>query len=93
MPDGRHEPLFERGHEDAISDPIGSIGGRFAIRDNLKLLHDRPGFEEEFAHALEEEDGAVCKGTHDRPTSGGRDSLSPGVAPMTVFLTTRVPGG
>src|SRR5215470_14885823 len=27
--------------------------------DHLKLLHDRPGFEEEFVDPLEEEDGAV----------------------------------
>ena len=59
MPDRIHESFFERGHEDAIRDPIGGIGGLFTIRDHLKLLHDRAGFEEKFAHPLEEEDGAV----------------------------------
>jgi len=59
MPDRIHESLFERGHEDAIRDPVGGIGGRFAIRNHLKLLHDRAGIEEEFADLLEEEDGAI----------------------------------
>src|SRR5215470_9060875 len=59
VPDGRHESLFERGDEDALGDPVGGIGGRFAIRDGLKLLHDGPGFEEKLADPLEEEDGAV----------------------------------
>ena len=59
VPDRVHEPLFERCHEDAIRDPVGGIGGRFAIRDRLKLLHDRPGFEEEFADFLEEENGSI----------------------------------
>ena len=31
----------------------------FAIRDDLKLLHDQPGLEEEFADFLEEKDRAV----------------------------------
>jgi len=59
VPDRRHEPFFERGHEDAIRDPVSGIGGRLTIRDHLKLLHDRPGLEEEFAHLLKEEDRAV----------------------------------
>jgi hypothetical protein len=59
VPKRHHESLFERGHQDAIRDPVGGIGGRLTIRDHLKLLHDRAGFEEEFADPLEEEDGAV----------------------------------
>jgi len=59
MPDRRHESLLKRGHEDAIRDSVGGIGGRFAIRDHFKLLHDRAGFEEEFADLLEKEDGPV----------------------------------
>jgi len=59
VPDRIHEPFFERGHEDAIRDPVGGIGGGLAIWDCLKLLRDRPGFEEEFAYLLEEKDGAI----------------------------------
>jgi len=57
VPNRVHESLFERGHQDAIRDPVGGIGGRLAIRSHLKLLRDRPRFEEEFADFLEEEDG------------------------------------
>src|SRR5262245_55790311 len=59
VPNGRHEPLFERGHEDAIRDPVGGVGGRLTIRDHFKLLHDRPGFEAEFADPLEKENCTV----------------------------------
>jgi hypothetical protein len=59
VPNRVHESVFERGHEDAIRDPVGGIGGRFALRNDLKLLHDSPGFEEEFADLLEKEDGAL----------------------------------
>src|SRR5262249_19549792 len=55
----RPRDRFPPRHEDAIRDPGGGIGGWLAIRDHLKLLCDGPGFEEEFADFLEEEDGAV----------------------------------
>src|SRR5262249_20386659 len=55
-----HEPLFERGHENPIRDSISGVGRRFSFFGYyLKLLHDRAGFEEEFAQTLEQKDRPI----------------------------------
>ena len=78
VPDRIHEPFFERGHEDAIRDSVGGIGGGFTIRDHLKLLRDRAGFEEKFAGPLKEKDGAIGGVGH-------RFAQAPSMSPSICF--------